>query len=134
MGALLACWVLFPAVLGAIALGCGLALERAARRQLSTTLLLPAGFAVMIVLAGLPIALSPLARLATPLVVGVAILGLIFGRRPSKRRMGEVVAVGAVVFIVYGAPVILSGQATFLGFGRLDDTATWLGMTDWVMS
>jgi hypothetical protein len=134
MGAMLVCWVLFPAVLGAISLGCGLALERASGHPFSTALLLPAGFATMIVLAGLPIAISPLAELATPLVVAVAILGLVVGRLPRERRIGEPVVLAAVVFVFYGAPVILSGQATFLGFGRLDDTSTWLGITDWVMS
>jgi hypothetical protein len=34
------------------------------------------------------------------------------------------------VLFVYGAPVILSGEATFLGYVRLDDTATWLAFTD----
>ena len=34
------------------------------------------------------------------------------------------------VLLVYGAPVILSGEATFLGYVRLDDTATWLGFVD----
>ena len=34
------------------------------------------------------------------------------------------------VLLVYGAPVILSGEATFLGYVRLDDTATWLGFID----
>jgi hypothetical protein len=134
MGAMLVCWVLFPAVLGAISLGCGLALERASGRPFSTALLLPAGFAVMIVLAGVPIAISPLAKLATPLVIAVAVLGLIIGRLPRERRIGQVLLLAVVVFIIYGAPVILSGQATFLGFGRLDDTSTWLGITDWVMS
>ena len=38
------------------------------------------------------------------------------------------------VLLAYGAPVLLSGQATFLGFIRLDDTATWFNIIDHVMS
>jgi hypothetical protein len=34
------------------------------------------------------------------------------------------------VLLIYGAPVILSGQDTFLGYVRLDDTATWLAFID----
>ena len=38
------------------------------------------------------------------------------------------------VLLVYAAPVLLSGSATFAGYVRLDDTATWLAITDHVMS
>ena len=38
------------------------------------------------------------------------------------------------VLLAYGAPVILSGSATFAGYLRLDDTASWLAITDHVMS
>src|SRR2546422_453829 len=33
-----------------------------------------------------------------------------------------------------GAPVLLSGKATFAGYIKLDDTATWLAITDRAMS
>ena len=39
----------------------------------------------------------------------------------------------AAVFAVYAAPIVLSGSATFAGYIRLDDTATWLALTDRVM-
>ena len=35
--------------------------------------------------------------------------------------------------LAYGAPVILSGHATFTGFVKLDDTATWLNVVDVIM-
>ncbi|HMT06108.1 MAG TPA: hypothetical protein PKD76_11250 [Solirubrobacterales bacterium] len=38
------------------------------------------------------------------------------------------------VFFVFGAPVILSGSATFAGYVKLDDTSTWLAFTDHVMA
>jgi hypothetical protein len=134
MGAMLVCWVLFPAVLGALSLGCGLALERAAATRLPAALLMPAGFAVLIAVAGVAVAVAPVAKLATPLVVAVAVLGLVIGRLPKDRRLGAPLALAVVVLVIYGAPVLLTGQATFLGFNRLDDTSTWLGITDWVMS
>ena len=37
------------------------------------------------------------------------------------------------VFAVFAAPVVLSGEATFAGYIKLDDTATWLAITDRVM-
>jgi len=38
------------------------------------------------------------------------------------------------VFFVFGAPVILSGSATFAGYVKLDDTSTWLAFTDHVLA
>ncbi len=38
-----------------------------------------------------------------------------------------------LVFAAYAAPIVLSGQATFAGYIRLDDTATWMALTDRVM-
>src|SRR5207244_1079299 len=38
------------------------------------------------------------------------------------------------VVLAYGAPVLLSGQATFTGFIRLDDTSTWYNIVDHVFS
>ena len=37
------------------------------------------------------------------------------------------------VFAIYGAPVLLSGDATFSGYIKLDDTATWMAFTDRTM-
>jgi hypothetical protein len=41
-------------------------------------------------------------------------------------------AVGAL--LAYGAPVLLTGQATFTGYVKLDDTATWFNIVDVVMN
>ena len=37
------------------------------------------------------------------------------------------------VFAVYAAPIVLSGEATWAGYITLDDTSTWLAMTDRVL-
>ena len=53
----------------------------------------------------------------------------------ARRRVGRWPLLAAVgVLLVYGAPVLLSGQATFTGYIRLDDTATWFNVIDNVMS
>ena len=36
-------------------------------------------------------------------------------------------------FAVFAAPIVLSGRATFAGYIKLDDTATYLAMTDRAM-
>ena len=53
------------------------------------------------------------------------------GARPQPDTWAVLAAVA--VFAVFAAPVDLSGQATFAGYIKLDDTATWLAMTDRVM-
>ena len=50
-------------------------------------------------------------------------------RRAEPWALGCAVA----VFAVYGAPVLLSGDATFSGYIKLDDTATWMAFTDRTM-
>src|SRR5919112_1922707 len=50
--------------------------------------------------------------------------------RPDPWAAGCAVA----VFAVFAAPVVLSGEATFTGYIRLDDTASWLGLADRAMT
>jgi hypothetical protein len=125
-------WLLFPAVLTALSLGCGLLLERVAAVRLPHGLVLPAGFAVVVVAAQLAVLEPSTARLATPLVVVLAVIG--FGLAlPVRPRELWPYAAAAATFAVYAAPIVLSGQATFAGYIKLDDTSTFLGMTDRVL-
>jgi hypothetical protein len=133
--ALLICWVVFPLVLGVLCFGCGLGLERLAGIRLPDSLLLPVGLAVVTVLGGLATLTAATAELATPLVIAAAVAGVAVGRPWRQLRVdGWALGCAAAVFLVFGAPVILSGEATFAGYIKLDDTATWLGITDRAMS
>jgi hypothetical protein len=131
---LLACWLLFPLVLGLLSVGCGLLLEQAAGVRLPGTLLAPAGLAVIIVAAAFATMTDATAELAVPGVVALAVAGfaLSFPLRARRLDRWALVAVAAA-FAAYAAPIVLSGQATFAGYITLDDTATWLAMTDRVM-
>ena len=132
--ALLVAWFLFPLVLALLTLGCGLLLQAVSGDRLPPGLLLPAGLMVMIVAASLATASASTARLAVPLVVALAVAG--FGLAfPWRSRRGDPWAAASAigVFVVYAAPVVLSGQATFAGYIKLDDTATFLAFTDRVM-
>jgi hypothetical protein len=129
---LIVSWVVFPALLAAVGCGWGVLVERAAGRRLGV-LVLPAGLAAVIVAASLLTAWSVTAPAATPFVAVVAVVGVIL-ERPWRRvaRWPALTAVG--VLLCYGAPVLLSGSATFTGYLRLDDTATWFALTDHVLS
>jgi hypothetical protein len=126
-------WVLFPLVLVVIGAGWGAAVERAAGTRVNDALLLPLGLAAAVVVAGTLTAFDATARAAVPVVAVGAVAGLVFawpGWRLSRWPLFA--AVG--VLLIYGAPVLLSGQATFTGFVKLDDTATWFNVIDHVMS
>src|SRR5207253_2305474 len=69
-----------------------------------------------------------------PLVVVLAVAGIALSP-PWRRGPIDWWAAGtaAAVFAVFAAPVVLSGQATVAGYLKLEDTATWIALTDRVM-
>ena len=94
---------------------------------------MPAGLASMVAVASLAVALPAAAPLAAPLVVGLAAAGLVLARAPWRRLDLAATAAAAVVFVLAGAPVLLSGEPTFAGYIKLDDTATFLALADRVL-
>jgi hypothetical protein len=120
-------------VLAGLSLGCGRLLELAAGERLPGALLLPAGLTIVIVAGEFATLTDATAELAAPLVVALAAAGLLLVPpwRGASRLWPAVVAVA--VFAVFAAPTVLSGKATFDGYIKLDDTATYFAMTDRVM-
>jgi hypothetical protein len=94
---------------------------------------LPIGFVVVILAGEFATLTDATAQFAAPLAAGLAIAGLLLGpikwSRPDLWALGTAIA----VFAVFAAPVVLSGEATFAGYIKLDDTATYFAMTDRVM-
>jgi hypothetical protein len=126
-------WVLFPLVLAALCCGCGLLAERLIGGPLPGALVPAVGFAVIIVVAQVLTLWDATAELATPVVVALAVAGIAVSWRSWRRLDPWAVAAAAAVLAAYAAPVVLSGEATFAGYIRLDDTATWMALTDRVM-
>lgn len=126
-------WVLFPAVMLAVWAGCGSAVARVVPGRVPNALVLPVGFATTIVIASSATASNATARYAAPLVLALAVTGFLLAR--DRRawipdRWAAAAALG--VFLVFGAPVLATGTATFTGYVQLDDIATWLAITDQV--
>jgi hypothetical protein len=97
-------------------------------------LLLPAGFSVIVVAAGLATMRDETAELAVPFVVGLTLAGFGLSLRWRRARIDWWALAAALgVYAVFAAPVVVSGEATFAGYIKLDDTSTWLAMTDHVM-
>lgn len=127
-------WLVFPSLLGVLSLGCGLLLREVSGDRLPAGLLLPSGFALMIVAASLTTTSAATASLTVPLVVALAVagLGLTFPWRNGSADPWAV-ASSLGVYAVYAAPVVLSGKATIAGYIKLDDPSTFLAFTDRVM-
>jgi hypothetical protein len=111
-----------------------LLVERLAGARLPGALVAPVGFAALIVLAGLTTLGGGTARVAPWLCLAVALAGFALAGRARLRGIDRwAPAAAAGLFLVYGAPVLLTGDATFTGYIKLDDTATWLALTDRAM-
>ena len=134
MSTLLAPWIGFPLVLLALSLGCGLVVERGAGMRLPGALVLPVGFAAVVVSSLIVTMHGATAELAAPAVVAMAVAGFVLARkRPRPAVDWWALAAACGVFAVYAAPVVLSGEATFPGYIKLDDDSTFLANLDRVM-
>jgi hypothetical protein len=131
---LILAWVVFPLVLAAIGLGWGAVVDLASGDRLSGALLIPVGLAAALVVAGTITAFSAIAPAATTVVAVGGACGLVLAWRGRRRPPGWALLAALGVLLVYLAPVIASGQATFTGYIKLDDTATWFNIIDNVMS
>jgi hypothetical protein len=129
---LILAWVFFPLVLAAVGGGWGAIVVRAAGSAISGALLVPLGLAAVIVVTSLLTQWSLTAPAALPVVGIGTVAGLLLAWPWRLSPWPLLAAVG--ILLAYGAPVLLSGQATFTGIIRLDDTATWLGVVDHAMT
>ncbi len=127
-------WVLFPLVLAALGLGWGRLVELASGAHLEGALLIPVGLAAALVVAGTITGFSAIAPAAVTLMAVGGAVGLVLALRARRWPGGWPLLAALGALLVYGAPVLLSGQATFLGFIKLDDTASWFNIIDNVMS
>jgi hypothetical protein len=124
-------WLVFPVVLGLLSLGCGLLVEQVSAMELPAALLLPVGFLAVSLATQFAHLSDQTADLAAPLVVALALVGFGLSIPERLRRVdGWLVAAGAAVYGVFAAPAVLTGRATFLGYIKLDDTATYFAMLD----
>ncbi len=130
---LLHAWILFPAALALVVFGLGLLAERLSGEPVPGLLLGPLGLAALIAVGAATTLIPAVAPFSPHVAAVLAVIGLAVGHRRRAPRLGPALAV-LVVFLAYGAPVILSGQATFAGYLRLDDTATWLAFSDQVLA
>lgn len=142
---LLIAYVVAPAVLVGLAGGAGLLLAPLASRGALGSLIVPLGMALVVVVGSVTTFTGVTAAWTTPVVCALSLVG--FGTFALRRWRGGGVrheqsrdrdwwplAVGVGAFAFYAAPVAMSGRPTWAGWLKLDDTASWLGFTDWLMT
>lgn len=137
----IAAFLVAPAVLVLLALGAGLLVAPLAPRGRLGAVTAPVGFAVITVVGTATTWFAATAAWTTGVLVTVAVAGGAVaasrwfrhrGDAPSARDIWAPVAF-LVAFVCYAAPVALSGAVTWAGWVKLDDTASWLAFTDWLM-
>jgi hypothetical protein len=120
---MIAAWLLFPLVMVVVCLGCGLAVEWGTGSDLPGTIVISVGLALIMAVGTLTTSHEATAPLTTPVVLLLAVAGYVL-RRARLRTMRPdrwPVVVGVGVFCICAAPVVLSGNATFLGYFVLND-------------
>lgn len=130
---LLLAWGWVPVLVYVIVLGVGLVADRVLGAELPPAVLAPTGLAVTVVVTTLGYRLGP------PGLVGVAVLvlsaaGFFLARKGLRERVWAPSAfiAGVVVYGLYMAPIVLSGQATWSGYNFVNDTASNFLLIDWL--
>ena len=130
-GSFISAWVLFPCVLLLASIGCGLLVRRLAAGELSTLLVAPTGFALVVVICAFACSYGWLAEAAGPIVAVVAVLGLLLELRARSPRVAGLspaawiwpALAALVAFAAVGAPVFLTGRVGWTGYTRIVDIA-----------
>jgi hypothetical protein len=130
-------WALFPLLLLALCAGWGLLAEAIVGISIPRVLLPGLGLCAIIAVGEASLVVGSTSAVALPLTVAGGAGGWAWaaarGRPGDPGETGGerwAALAGLVVFAAFGAPIVLSGQATLAGFIKLDDTATWLAITD----
>ena len=128
---MLAAWALVPLVFLLLAGGAGLGVRRASGDVVPGALVPVCGFAALVLYGWLAAQVAPGA--IVPGSVAIALLGACAGLRRAPVPRPGALATGLGAFALFAAPIVLSGEATIAGYIKLDDTATWLAITDRVL-
>ncbi len=139
IGSFLGAWVLFPLVLLAASIGCGLLVRRLAGGGLPGILVAPVGFALVVLVCAFATSYDWLAWAAGPVVVALTAIGLGLEARAGGLRPRA--PVGAWVwpllaalaaFAAVGGPVFLTGTVGWTSFTRIVDTAFQMDFAEYL--
>jgi hypothetical protein len=124
----LAVVVLFPLLFWLLCCGCGLLAERFTGSRLPALLVIPVGFAVLVVVSQFTLWYGPTAPLTPFVLLALALVGVAAARGDLRERWRArsggwwVAFVPAVAtYVLVAAPVLAAGRLTFTGY-LLDTT------------
>lgn len=122
-------------VTGSLWLGCGLLVESLSGVRVPGALLPVCGFGAIIAIGQFLTLGEATAPWTVPAVVVLAACGYAIAllRRRLTLPAAPLVVAAVLIFAVYSAPIVASGEASLAGYIKLDDTATWLAFTDRLM-
>ncbi len=130
---LILCWFVAPVALLVTAAGLSLLVERISGFSLPWTIRPALGLATMIVVAQFGTAFETTAKLTLPAILVLAVVGLVVGRRLAKPWPGRLeIGIVVLLLLLFASPFLVSGEATWAGYIKLDDNATWLAITNHV--
>lgn len=133
-------WLLFPAVLLLVFLGCGLLVARLSASRASSLLLLPLGFAGTVVVATALTWQDVTSELAAPALAVLTVVGLVLGRAELRRLAAarRQAIWPALAFLLpalaIAAPVLPTGEPGFTGYGRTVDIAHQFDFTSHLLA
>ena len=108
--------------------------ERLVGFRLPGALIPAGGLAVIIVIGQFLTLADATAELTTPVAAVLAVAGIGLGWRDAVARIDAwALGLALAAFAAFAAPIVLSGEATFADYLKLDDTSTWMALTDRVM-
>jgi hypothetical protein len=140
LGLFLVAWAVAPALILSTSFGLGLLVRRLSGGRPGDVFVLPVGFAAALVLGSLFTQWGATAELTPFVLVIGALAGLLIERRylmDCLRPSRDVVWGAAAAFIgfaVIAAPVVLTGEPGFTGYGRIVDLGHHLDFTAYLAS
>lgn len=133
-GTFLSAWLLFPVVLLACSLGCGLLVRRVSAGAPAPVLVLPVGFALVVAIAAFATSYRSTASLAGPVTVALAAIGFALEAPGALRRLRETawrprlagawiwpLLAALAAFLAVGGAAFLTGMPTWTGYTRIVD-------------
>jgi hypothetical protein len=136
MANFLAAWILAPLLLIVISLALGALIRKRLGSEPNPIFILASGFSLLIVIGAILTNFSFSARFTTPLILVLSIFSLVknfsFIKNLGKNLFSF--AVIKVAFIFAGLPVISTFKVSWPGWVQLDDTATFLAITNHIMN
>jgi hypothetical protein len=128
-------WAWLPVVLFVLPAGAALLAERAAGHQLPDALLAPVGFAGLVVVVTGAYRLGLTRMPVLLLVVALAAAGYVLAWRQKRARPrpGPALLAALAAFVLYLAPVALSGHWSWAGYNFTNDPSLNLVTATWVL-